>query len=190
MKKKDVREILFTAISLFLICAVSAGILAAVNAKTGPMISARGAEEEQAAKTELLPDAERFEEIALSDGGAAYAGKTAADELCGYVFTTAASSYGGKLTLMTGIDANGAVTGVKILSIEDTPGLGMNAKRPEFLAQYGGTDAELTVVKNQEAGENEIAAITSATITSRAVTSAVNAARAYYNEITGEGAES
>ena len=188
MKQKDIREILFTALSLFLICAVSAGILAAVNHKTDPIIRTRSEETARAARSELLPDAADFEEVALADGSAADAGTDADGVICGYVFTTSASSYGGKLKLMTGISAAGAVTGVKILEIEDTPGLGMNAKRPEFLAQYDGTDAELTVVKNAEAGDNEIAAITSATITSRAVTAAVNAARAGFNELTGEAA--
>ena len=49
------------------------------------------------------------------------------------VFTTTAKSYGGEISVMVGIKADGTVSGVELLSINDTPGLGMNAKNPEFL---------------------------------------------------------
>ena len=186
MKKKDVREIFSTAISLFLICAVAAGVLAYVNSITAPATEAIRAANENAARAEVLPEATAFgEEIALDGDGAACEGKTAAGEACGWVFTTSASSYGGRLTVMTGVGADGAVTGIKILNIEDTPGLGMNAKRPEFLNRFLGKSGTLTVVKG-EAGDQEIQAITSATITSRAVTAAVNEALAAYRTLNGE----
>ena len=54
----------------------------------------------------------------------------------GYVFETEASGYGGKVKVMTGIDAEGAITGVVILSHDETPGLGANAEKPDFLNQF------------------------------------------------------
>ena len=55
------------------------------------------------------------------------------------------------------------------------------------MSQFTGTNGDLTVIKNAEPGENEILALTSATITSRAMVKAVNAARAYYTEVSGKG---
>lgn len=179
MKTKD---IIMTAVKLFLICAVAAGLLAAVNGVTAQRIEDINEQNANAARKEVLPAAQSFEEIALPDGTVGHRGVDAAGETAGYVFTTSASSYGGTLKLMTGFDAAGAVTGVQILEISDTPGLGMNAKRPAFLGQFAGTTGELTVIKGTAENDSEIAAITSATITTRAVTAAVNAARGLYEQ--------
>ncbi len=186
MTKKDVGAIVKTAVALFLICAVSAGIVAFVNSVTADTIETNNAAAANEAKAAVLSAAETFEDVALGDGTTGYAGKNAAGETVGYVFATSASGYGGKIKIMTGFSPDGSVTGVQILSIEETPGLGMNAKRESWLNQFTGTDGDLSVTKG-EVGENQIAAITSATITSRAMAKAVNAARAYFNEVTGKG---
>ena len=189
MSKKDIAAIIKTAVSLFLICAVAAGATAFVNSVTADTIQANAAKEADAAKGAVLDAAESFEEVSLSDGNTGYIGKNAAGETVGYVFSSSATGYGGKLEIMTGFDPAGAVTGVQILSINETPGLGMRAKNDSFLQQFPGTDGELTVIKNAVPQQNEIQALTSATITSRAMAKAVNAARAYFEEVTsGEGA--
>lgn len=56
--------------------------------------------------------------------------------MVGYVFSTKASSYGGPIQVMTGISKDGKVTGVVLVSTSDTPGLGLNAQKPEFRDQY------------------------------------------------------
>lgn len=182
MKTKD---IIITAVSLFLICAVSAGILGFVNQITAPAIADIQEKAADEAKAAVLPAATGFARVEI-ENAEVYAGKDDAGQTVGYVFVTSASSYGGKLSLMTGVDASGAVTGVNILTINDTPGLGMNAKRDEFRAQYLGKTGTLTVTKNQPAGDDEILAITSATITSKAVTDCVNQALALYASISGK----
>ena len=189
MTKKDIGAIVKTAISLFLICAVAAGLVALVNSVTADTIAANTVKEENAARSTVLPAAAAFDEdpLTLSDGALGYTGRTDGGELAGYVFTTEASGYGGKIKVMTGFAPDGHITGVAILSIEETPGLGMNAKRESFLQQFVDTDGQLSVIKNAEPGQNEILALTSATITSRAMVKAVNAARAYYTEVSGKG---
>ena len=79
---------------------------------------------------------------------------------------------------------NGAITGVEILSHGETPGLGANAVKPDFKNRFIGKSGQLTVDKNSNDGQN-VQAITAATITSKAVTGAVNAVTAAYQEITG-----
>ena len=101
------------------------------------------------------------------------------------VFTKTAKSYGGEIIVMTGIDSKGEVSGVEILQINDTPGLGMNADKPEFKEKFVGMNDTITVLKNSAKAENnEIDAISGATISSKAVTDAVNAAMADYKTIT------
>ena len=103
----------------------------------------------------------------------------------GYVFTTTASSYGGQIRVMTGISTDGTITGVSLLEISDTPGLGMNAEREEFRAQYEkpAPPDGFTVLKNGTPDDTQISAMTGATITSQAVTDAVNEAVAQYYAI-------
>ena len=96
----------------------------------------------------------------------------------GYLITsTSAESYGGDVQIAVGITSEGTITGLGFLSISDTPGLGMKASEPEFKDQYSGKPAAaFEVVKTAPTADNQIQAISGATITSSAVTNAVNAA--------------
>lgn len=111
----------------------------------------------------------------------------AGDEVKGYVVTaTSNAGYGGNLQVSVGIAVDGTVKGIEILSIAETPGLGMNANTPEFKGQFSEKQVEAFVVtKTGAASDNEIDAISSATITSNAVTSAVNSAISYFNQVLG-----
>lgn len=181
MKSHDVKEIVKTALSLFLICAVAAGILAGVNFVTAPTIEKNNAEKADLSRAEVLSAADSFEALDIP-GAAAFRG-TAKGDTVGYVFTCAASGYNGAVEVMTGIDSDGKITGIKILTINETPGLGMNANKPAFLQQYEGKSSALKVVKGAAGDDSEIAAITSATITSTAVTNAVNEALSLFSQI-------
>lgn len=173
------KEVLKPALSLFVFCLVMTLLLVGTNLLTRDQIQAQTVKTEETARKMVFPDADSFDEkegyfIAVKDG------KTA-----GYVFTTEANSYGGALKVMTGISEEGKVTGVSILSIDDTPGLGMNAKNESFRNQYlqDVPSDGFEVVTGGNAGEGEINALTGATITSKAVTTAVNEAVDQYEEI-------
>ena len=111
----------------------------------------------------------------------------AGDETKGFVITTTTSEgYGGNIQVSIGIAADGTVKGIEMLSIAETAGLGMNANTPEFKAQYADvlTDG-FVVTKTGASADNEIDAISGATITSNAVTNAVNSAIVYFNNVLG-----
>ena len=115
--------------------------------------------------------------------------KATVDEVCkvgdiGYVVTTTdKEGYGGDIQITVGITTDGTVNGVSILSISETAGLGMKAKEPAFYEQYQGKQTEKFYVA-KDGGEGEaIDALSGATITSRAVTGAVNTALAYYQNV-------
>lgn len=99
--------------------------------------------------------------------------------IIGYIVSaTSKEGYGGNISLSVGFDMTGNVTGVSILSISETAGLGMEAKNESFLNQYKAEGASLYIVgkSDNEDGIN-IDALSGATITSKAVTKAVNAAK-------------
>ena len=101
--------------------------------------------------------------------GTVYKAFDAEGSLIGVVVTTQA----GTIEVMTGIRADGSVSGVNILSMEETPGLGAKAKDDRFLRQFKGLTGSGNAV-NKDGGD--IDALSGATITSRAVTKAVNEA--------------
>ncbi len=108
--------------------------------------------------------------------------------LYGYVLgVITKEGYGGEISLYMGVAADGTVKGVSLLSISETPGLGMNAESV-LIPQYRNVNTEsFAVVKTGAVKESEVDAITSATITSNAITGAVNAGLHVFREITKGG---
>lgn len=136
---------------------------------------------------------ETTEELAKNsvEIGTVYEAK-AGEQFYGYVVEAVSSKgYGGDIVLYVGIEADGTVGGVSITDISETPGLGMEA--PGFLApQFAGKKVEQFVyTKTTATAENEVDAISSATITTRAVTNAVNGGLRVAQELLegGEGDE-
>ena len=172
------KEVLKPALILCVICLLATAALAGTNLLTADTIAQQKVITEQESRKQVLPDADSFEE---ADGYAI--GKTGSD-IAGYVFVTSSKGYGGDVQVMTGISTDGQITGVVILEQDETPGLGANAEKESFRDQFKQAVPEngFTVTKST-AGEGEISALTGATITTTAVTNAVNDTIAQYNEI-------
>ena len=121
-------------------------------------------------------------EVALDDSG----------EILGYVVTvTSSAGYGGNITLSIGIKNDGTLNGYSITSISETAGLGMKATEEKFSSQFNGKgESYYEVVKTEAASDAEIEAISGATITSRAVTYAVDAGIEYFNTVLSGGGAS
>ena len=111
----------------------------------------------------------------------------ASGKALGYIFNiTTSKGYGGDIQLTVGIQSDGTVSGYSVLSISETAGLGMKAKEDGFMSQFAGIPAQiLEVTKSGKTADTEIEAISGATITSRAVTSAVNSCVAYSKSLKG-----
>ncbi len=188
MKENKAKAIVIPAVSLLLICAVVTALLGLTNSVTAPQIEKLAAETEEAAKQEVLADAVSFSDAKeLQKDGTAYTyyeGLSSDGGVIGYVFSTSAKGYGGDIAVMVGVNADGTVAGVNILSISETAGLGMNAKNESFLSQFLGKSGTIGVMKNGSS-ETDIQALTGATITSKAMASAVNQALSLYQEIGG-----
>lgn len=185
---KKIKEIIVPAIALFMICLVATFLLGGTDLLTKDKIAEVQEKTAQQARLNVCPGAVDFTETVISVDGSDYSVYEGTDEegnVIGYAVTASDKSYGGEIIVMTGFDSEMKVTGVEILSIDDTPGLGMNAKKEEFRQQYIGKTGEITVSK-QTPGENEIQALTGATITSKAVTRCVSAAYAAVSNMGGE----
>lgn len=100
----------------------------------------------------------------------------------GYVVAaTSPGGYGGDIQIAVGITAEGILTGCSVVTHSETAGLGSKCAEPAFTGQFAGKKAEsLVYSKTGAAAENEIDAVGGATITTEAVTEAVNAAIAFY----------
>ncbi len=180
------KSILIPTIALFVICLIATALLALANSVTAPIIDELAVKTAIETRKTVLSEADSFEEktsnginyvIALDKDG----------NQVGMVFTTTSKSYGGDLQVMTGVDNDGKVTGIELLQINDTAGLGMNAKNESFTEQFVGLVKDILVMKNSSNHDNnEITALTGATITSNAVADAVNEALAGYEAITGK----
>lgn len=107
--------------------------------------------------------------------------KDSAGELLGYVITvTSKEGYGGDIVFAVGVSLDGTVNGMSILSIAETAGLGMRADevlKPQFANKQV---SKFSYTKNGAVTDDQIDAISGATITTRAVTNGVNAALYYF----------
>ena len=164
------------AATLLIITAVVAAALAGVNAVTAPVIAQLKADKLQQAINEVLPGGGEAVEFTDNSGwvSAVYQSET------GYaVEVTPTTGFNGAITMMVGIDTQGNVLGISVVSQTETAGLGaVCAAKTEagqtFRAGFEGLSVQVAVDKDG----GEVDSITGATITSRAVCDGVNAALA------------
>lgn len=178
MKKENTAlYVLRLALTLLAITALVALALAGINSITADRIAKVKAEKMQKAMEEVLPGAEGLESVAFTDATGTV--KTVYASKDGYVVEVAPAGFGGTITMMVGILPDGKVNGISIVSHTETAGLGSVAGADTsagqaFRDQFVGQNGQLAVDKDG----GVIDSITSATITSRAVTNGVNAALA------------
>ena len=176
------------SLNLFVICAVAALLLGFTNKITSPIIEERSIQANNESRQIVLPQAEEFELVNDSeyenvDGivSEVYEGKNGSD-IVGYTIKTLPKGYGGEIELIVGISSDGKITGINIGDMSETPGLGVKANEQNFKDQFSGRkSSKITVVKGEISSDNEISAISGATITSDAVTNGVNVAIELFN---------
>lgn len=113
------------------------------------------------------------------------------DEI-GYVYKLEVMGYKDIINILIGVDKDNTLVGTKIMKQAETPGLGDLIAKEKFINQFFDKpiDENLTVVKSSPSGENEIEAVTGATVSSSSVVSAVNKGLEFHKtEVLGEEAE-
>lgn len=198
-------KIIKDACILMLITLVSGFLLGFIHELTLEPIAAANYNIQQNAFKEVFADADSFSPYEAFDADAATQVAVAAGydadviedaqvaydasgNALGYVISiTSSEGYNGEIKLSIGITNDGVLNGYAITEIGETPGLGMKSQEPKFKDQFNGkaTEQDFEVTKTGAAADNEIDAISGATITSRAVTHAVNAGVSYFKSIGG-----
>ncbi|MDR2899461.1 MAG: FMN-binding protein [Clostridiales bacterium] len=177
------------AVMLFVVTLVSGLLLGVANAVTAP----QAAEQERLTLMrdldEIFPGAQ-FNELPSEDNNIVkcYEALDANANVIGYVLETAPNGYGGPVQVLTGINMDQTVARIVVGTHSETPGLGANAANASFTDQYIGKSGTLNVIKQGTPGQSDIAAITSATITSTAVTTGVNTSLEYFTTTLKGGA--
>lgn len=192
MKNKIIKD----ALALTLITLVAGVTLGGVYEITKDPIAKQEAQAKAEAYEQVFTDAAAFEAVEMDDTLT----KTIRDQLdqegykaqsieevmhaedqsgetLGYAFTVVTSEgYGGDIQFSMGVQNDGTLNGISILSIGETAGLGMNADTPAFKDQFVGKQVEkLQYTKNGATQDDEINAISGATVTTNAMTNGVNA---------------
>lgn len=179
-EKMNTAEIIKVGVILFIITAISAALLAFVNGKTAPLIEKNALIKEQTAMKTVMPEAEEFKEAEIPPKTEeavkkAYTALDADGNTIGACVITETTGYDVGIQTVTGIDAELEVTGIDIISMNETPGLGAKAADESFKSQYKGKSGEISVSKTA-ADDSSIQAISGATKTSNGVTEGVNTA--------------
>lgn len=192
MKNKIIKD----ALALTLITLVAGVALGGVYEITKDPIARQEAQAKAEAYEQVFTDAAAFEEVKMDDtliqtirdqldqeGYKAQSieevmrAEDQSGETLGYAFTVVTSEgYGGDIRFSMGVQNDGTLNGISILSIGETAGLGMNADTPAFKDQFVGKQVEkLQYTKNGATQDDEINAISGATVTTNAMTNGVNA---------------
>ena len=195
------RESIRLGVILMLIAGCAAGALAVVNSFTEPLIQKQKEEALQNSLTEVLPGNSggvfvlsnelKNQAPAEIQGlfGDIYIAKSGTDGgTTGLVVTVLPRGYASPIMLLVGMDATGSLTGIRVISQSETPGVGSKISEPEFYAQEAFADQTVSNDLKVTKDGGNIDAVTGATVSSRAVLRGVNAAfELYRSTATGLG---
>ena len=168
-------EFIKLSATLCAITLIAALLLAGVNSITQEKIASGEEEARRLSMENLLKDADSFETINENVTAALSGGAT-----IGYCVNTTVKGFGGDINMLVGINNDGSLAGIDVLSHSETAGLGAKADTKDFENKFIGKDAALKIVKTKTQRSDEVEAITGATITSNAIAKGVEDA---FNQI-------
>lgn len=161
------------------VCLIVTALLALTNQFTAPVIAQNAREKADASRRVVLADGADFEQVPMDESLLA---KKQVEEVyragngAGYTVTTVLNGYDGTVKIMFGITAEGEIAGMAVLEHNETKGLGERITGEDFQSQFIGKTGPLTLVKGGASGDNEIAALAGATVSSTCVTDSANVA--------------
>jgi electron transport complex protein RnfG len=184
------RDILKLGLFLLLVAGVAGAGLSYVNGLASPLIAAQILQNKLDSFKEVYPPGETVQDESATYLGAphdpvikevniAYRNGLPA----GVIYAVETKGYSGPISVLAAFDiATARISAIKVLSQRETPGLGAKATESKFQDRYRDkrTDVALEVTKTPPLKENQVQAITASTITTKAVTKGVNAAREHF----------
>lgn len=149
---------------LAVICMVASGLLAGMNSLTKAKIIAQARAEENSALKEVMPDAEHFEPVTKGEDVVYYKVRNKEGKFSGVAFKVSGKGYSSVIDTLVGMGKDGTIVAIKVLSQNETPGLGVRITEPAFIGRF--------ISKNIQ-DLSGVQAITGATISSKAVINSV-----------------
>ncbi|MGI6360822.1 MAG: FMN-binding protein [Bacillota bacterium] len=169
---------------LLIICVVVTTALVVTHHLTEPLIEEISNKNADLIRAEVLPEGsdgftqqhlellENVKDVYAANNGS------------GYVITSFGMGFGGEVIVMTGLDQDGKIVGIKVMEHEETPGLGTKVMTPEYLSQYL---EQNKITRTGEENATQIEAITGSTVTSDAIFAAADVALAQFAKIPQTG---
>lgn len=179
-----IKNMLKTGLFLFIVSAISGLLLAYSESITGPIILENQLKAELEAQNNILPS-KAFRDFNVEEAGKTVNFKVGFDEnnkVTGAVFKVSPKGFGGPINTLVGINAQGKVTGYKILSLSETPGLGSKLTSEKFtenLKTLLALNSNPRFKVKKDGGD--VDAITAATISSRAFCVGLSEAQNTFN---------
>ncbi|KPK96983.1 MAG: hypothetical protein AMJ95_11505 [Omnitrophica WOR_2 bacterium SM23_72] len=158
------KELIRYGLILGVICVVASASLAVVYSVAQPRIVASALAEEEASLKDVLPEADHFEPVKANSDILYYKAFDLNGREIGVAFKAQGKGYSSTIETMVGMSTDGEILAIKVLSQNETPGLGANVIEPDFAARFSQKEID---------DLNEVQAVTGATISSRAVTDSV-----------------
>lgn len=186
MQKFKFKDLL-PALILALICGICVFLLAGTYSLTRGEIEKQEEASAQERKLTIFPDADSFEDLQYSaeikselqakgiEPDEVFVAKAKDGSVLGYIFVTSGFGYAGNIETTTGIGADGKIVMVIATAASDTPKLGKEVEGRPFLDGFTGLGTDSEIVLNQD-----VDAVSGATISSRAATGCINRAREAY----------
>jgi len=166
------KEMGVVLLKLVVLSVVAAAVLGAIYIPTQVQLKIYQQEQKELALVDVMPLADHFDPVKSGEEILFYRALDADNNLVGYSFFHDQSGSQGMITLAGGIDTEYKVTGIKIMSHAETPGLGAKITELAFTDQFiGVAQSDLMLSKNDGA----IDAITGATVSSQAVIDGIQA---------------
>lgn len=183
--ESNAKKIVRLGLILFTITAITGMILGVVYEITAGPIQKTQERLKIEALAGALPGADEFKPMELASG----ASPSVTDvqqafkegQPAGHCLTVVTKGYAGPIEIVVGIEPDGKLRAIRVLNQTETPGLGAKAALPAFTGMYENKAVtELHVVKTPPTADDQIQAISGATITTDAVTLGVNEALKYW----------
>jgi electron transport complex protein RnfG len=159
-----VRESVKVVVVLTAVSLIAGGALAYTYQTTQPKIAENAAKARREAIAELLPGTASYKTLTIA-GREVYEARDASGKVAGLAFVAESAGFNGFVQVMAGLDPQtGRLTGAKVLSQSETPGLGARIAEPVFTKQFAGKS-----IADRFEAKADVQAVTGATISTRAV---------------------
>lgn len=172
-----------SSLKLLLICSVAAAALGGVNAVTAPLIEKIRIERLQQALAEVMPGEELKPAVLVEDNPTVDSRFDVEGDSSRYVLRLVGQGYGGDMFILAAYKSDGTVLEVKMMENLETPGLGKEAEKPQYMEKFTGKTGKFIPVRKGQLSAEQADTVSGATITFIGVGKALKSGSEYIRSI-------